>query len=215
MRTRAGVCILLAWLVTVTPASAQQAPANTPIGGRIFGVIEGQAMTAKDTFDAVAGETTMFGGGAGVEVHRVWRKAFVRASASRMSVDGERVFVFGKEVFPLGIPMEVQLTPIEIAAGWRFATPGKRVVPYLGAGTVIMRFREESQFDTSSDTVNKTFSGAVAFAGVDVHVMKFVSVGAEVGMRIIKITRPGGALGALGEDDLGGVSMRLLVSIGR
>lgn len=215
MRTRAGVCILLAWLVTVAPAAAQSVPAKAPIGGRLFGVIEGQAMTAKDTFDAVAGQTTLSGGGAGAEVHRVWRKAFVRASASRMSVDGERVFVFGQEVFPLGIPMEVQLTPIEIAAGWRFATPGKRFVPYVGAGTVIMRFREESQFDTSSDTVNKTFSGAVAFAGVDVNVMKFVSVGAEVGMRIIKITRPGGVLGALGEDDLGGISMRLLVSIGR
>lgn len=215
MRTRAGVCILLVWLVTVAPAAAQSTASKSPIGGRIFGIIEGQAMTAKETFDAVAGETTLFGGGAGAEVHRVWRKAFVRASASRMTVDGERVFVFGKEVFPLGIPMEVQLTPIEIAAGWRFGPPGKRLVPYLGAGTVIMRFREESQFDTSSDTVSKTFSGAVAFAGVDVNVMKFVSVGAEVGLRIIKITRPGGALGALGEDDLGGVSMRVLVSIGR
>ncbi|MBM3751564.1 MAG: hypothetical protein FJW21_10375 [Acidimicrobiia bacterium] len=215
MRTRAGVCILLAWLVTVAPALAQRAPATAPIGGRIFGVVEGQAMTATDTFDALSGETSLFGGGGGAEVHGVWRKIFLRASASRLSVDGERVFVFGNTVFPLGIPMRVQLTPVEIVAGWRFATPGKRLVPYVGAGTVIMRFREESDFDTSSDIVSKTFSGAVAFAGVDVGVMKFVSVGAEVGMRIIKITRPGGVLGALGEDDLGGVSMRLLVSIGR
>lgn len=212
MRTRAGVCILFAWLVTVAPASAQSA---SSIGGRLFGVIEGQAMTAKDTFDAVAGQTTLFGGGGGVEVHRIWKQVFVRASASRLSVEGERIFVFNGTVFPLGIPMDVQLTPIEIAAGWRFAPLGTRIVPYVGGGTVVMRFRESSKFDTSADTVNKTFSGAVAFAGVDVNVMKFVSVGAEVGMRIIKITRPGGALGALGEDDLGGISMRLLVSIGR
>lgn len=212
MRTRAGVCILIAWLVTVAPASAQS---RSSISGRIFGVIDGQSMTAKDTFDAVTGTTTLFGGGAGAEVHHVWRKVFVRASASRLSVDGERVFVFGSTVFPLGIPMNVQLTPIEIAAGWRFSPVGKRIVPYLGAGTVIMRFREESQFDTAADTVNKTYSGAVAFAGVDVNVMKFVSVGAEVGLRVVKITRPGGVLGALGEDDLGGVSMRVLVSIGR
>ncbi len=215
MRTRAGVFMLFACLVTVAPSSAQSVTGRGSIGGRIFGVIEGQAMTATDTFDAIAGETTVFGGGAGVEVHRVWRKVFVRASASRLSVEGERVFVFGGTVFPLGIPMDVQLTPIELAAGWRFGPPGKRIVPYVGAGTVVMRFREESQFDTSADTVHKTFSGAVAFAGVDVNVMKFVSVGAELGLRVIKITRPGGVLGALGEDDLGGVSMRVLVSIGR
>lgn len=212
MRTRAGVCILITWILAVVPASAQS---RASMGGRIFGVVEGQAMTASDTFDAIAGETTLFGGGGGAEVHRVWKQVFLRASASRLSVQGERVFVFGGAVFPLGIPMDVQLTPIEIAAGWRFAKPGRRIVPYLGGGTVIMRFREESKFDTSADTVSKTFSGAVAFAGVDVHVASVVSVGAEVGMRVIKITRPGGVLGALGEDDLGGLSMRLLVSIGR
>lgn len=214
MRTRAGVCILIlaAWVVPVGPAWAQTTP---DVGGRVFAVVEGQAMTARDTFDAISGTTSLFGAGAGIEGHRLWKELFLRVSGARLSVEGERVFVFGGEVFPLGIPMTVQLTPIEIAAGWRFDAPGRRLVPYVGGGTVVMRFRETSKFDTSADTVEKTFSGAVALAGVDLRVTRLVSVGAEAGMRIIKITRPGGALGALGEDDLGGVSMRLLVSIGR
>lgn len=172
-------------------------------------------MTAKDTFDAIAGETTMFGGGAGVEVHRLWRHVFLRASASRLRLEGERIFVFDGTVFRLGIPMDVQLTPLELAAGWRFDREGRRFVPYLGGGTVFMNFREDSEGATASERVRKRFTGSVAFVGVDMSVVRFVSVGAELGYRMVKVTRPGGALGAFREDDLGGVTMRVMVSVGR
>jgi hypothetical protein len=210
--TRVGICAVLVWMVSVVPALAQT---GASFGGRIFIGAEGQSMTAKDTFDAITGETTLFGGGGGVEVHRLWRHVFLRASASRLQVEGERIFVFEGTVFRLGIPMDVTLTPLEVTAGWRFDREGRRVVPYLGGGTVFMNFREDFQGATAAERVQKRFTGSVAFAGVDVSVVRFVSVGAEVAYRTVKVTRPGGALGAFREDDLGGVSMRVMMAVGR
>lgn len=212
MRTRVGICAVLVWTISVIPALAQT---GAPIGGRVFVAVEGQSMTAKDTFDAIAGESTMFGVGGGLEVHRLWRQVFLRASVSRLQVEGERVFVFDGAVFRLGIPLDVQLTPIELTAGWRFDRDGRRVVPYLGGGTVLMNFREESPGDTASERVRKQYTGSVAFVGVDVSAWRFMSVGAELGFRTVKVTKPGGTLGALREDNLGGVSMRVMVSVGR
>ena len=40
--------------------------------------------------------------------------------AWRFHGEGERAFVFNDEVIPLGIPVDVTVTPIEISAGWRF-----------------------------------------------------------------------------------------------
>ncbi|MDA1306330.1 MAG: hypothetical protein O2917_03580 [Acidobacteria bacterium] len=212
MRTRVFICAVLVWTISVIPALAQT---GAPIGGRVFVSVEGQSMTAKDTFDAIAGESTMFGVGGGVEVHRLWRQVFLRASVSRLQMEGERVFVFDGTVFRLGIPLDVQLTPIELTAGWRFDREGRRVVPYLGGGMVLMNFREDSPGDTASERVRKQYTGSVAFVGVDVSAWQFLSVGAEVGFRMVKVTRPGGALGAFREDDLGGATMRVMVSVGR
>lgn len=212
MRTRVSIFAVLVWMSSVIPALAQT---GAPVGGRVFGWVEGQSMTANDTFDAIAGETTMFGVGGGVEVQRLWRHVFVRATASRLKLEGERVFIFDGTVFRLGIPLDVQLTPMELTAGWRFDREGRRVVPYLGAGTVFMNFREDSPGDTASESVRKQYTGSVAYVGVDVSVVRFMSVGAELGFRTVKVTNPGGTLGALREDKLGGVSMRVMVSVGR
>lgn len=205
---------MLAVMVVAAPVWAQTAPATT-IGGRLFVGGDWQQMTASDTFDAVTGSATVGGLAAGVEVHRVWRRAFLRASMSQLKADGERVFVFDGEVFPLGIPLDVTMRPIELGAGWRFAPVSGRVVPYVGAGAMWLKYREEADGDFASESVNETYSGAVVFGGVDVSVWRYVSAGAEVAWRTAKVKNPGGALEAFGEKDLGGISMRVIVSIGR
>jgi len=212
MRTRVAL-VVLALMITASPVFAQAT--GEGIRGRVFAWGDWQQMTAKDTFDAVTGASTMSGAGAGAEVHRLWRGVFVRGSVSSLKADGERVFVFDGTVFPLNIPLEITMTPIELGAGWRFAPIGARLVPYAGVGALWIKYAETSQGDVGSEGVNETYSGAVVFGGVDVSVWRFVSAGAEVAWRTAKVKDAGGSLAAFGEDNLGGVSVRVMVSIGR
>lgn len=205
---------MLAMVLTAAPVFAQ--PASTErIGGRVFGWGDWQQMTAKESFDAVTGSSSLSGAGGGAEVQRVWRGVFLRAAVSQMKADGERVFVYDDTVFPLGIPMDITMTPIEVAAGWRFTPVARRLVPYVGAGALWVKYEERSEGDVASERVNETYPGAVVFGGIDVSVWRFVSAGAEVAWRTATVKDPGGALAAFGEKNLGGVSFRVMVSIGR
>lgn len=201
-------------LVAAGPVFAQS-PSKSPIGGRLFGSADWQQMTAKKSFDAVHGSASVKGGGAGAEVHRLWRGVFVRGSFAQMKLSAERVFVYDGTVFRLGIPSDITLTPVELGAGWRFAPVSGRVVPYVGAGALWMQYEETSMGDLGSDRINETHRGAVVFGGIDVPVWRSVSAGAEVAWRTATVKDPGGVFAAFGEKDLGGVSARVLVSIGR
>ncbi len=217
MRRLIGVLAVGLMVSVAAPAFAQSSPAPTRasrLGARAFGWGDWQQMIAKDSFDAVAGTTTVRGPGGGAEVQRLWREVFVRGSVSRLRVEGERVFVFDGQVFRLGIPLEITMMPIEVAAGWRFTPLGSRkIAPYVGGGVVFLRYREEADDDGPSDRVNESYRGAVVFGGVDVPVWRFVSAGAEVAYRTVNVPDPGGTFEVFGEKNLGGVSMRVMVSI--
>ncbi len=210
VRTILGAALVVC--AAAAPAAAQTTGAR--VGGRAFVMGDWQQMTAKDSFEAIADSSTVDGIGGGLELHRVWKRVFLRASVSKMEAVGERIFVFNGTVFPLGQALTLTLTPIELGAGWRFKPVGQRVTPYVGAGALWMKFKEESG-GTSADDVNETYSGAVLFGGLDVSVWRAVSAGAEVAWRTAKVKDPGGALEAFGEDNLGGMSFRVMVSIGR
>lgn len=205
-----GLCF--AGLISASPAWAQTA-SDSDLRGRLFVHFEGQVMTAKDSFDAVTGSSMLKGLGGGLEVQNVWRGLFVRAAVSRLTASGERVFVLNDVVFPLGIPLDVTMTPIEAAIGWRFKPIGSRgIVPYAGGGALFLKYREESKGDGSSDGVNETYNGFAIFGGVEVPVWKSVTAGAEAGWRKASVKNPGGAMEAFGENDLGGVTFRIMVS---
>ena len=208
---RLGSILFLAAVLPAAPAWAQTT-SNDEFRARLFVHFEGQAMTAKDSFDAVAGTSTLMGVGVGVEAQNVWRRLFLRGAISRFKKTGERVFVSDGELFRLGIPLEITMTPIEVGAGWRFS-PLSGIVPYVGAGALFHKHREESPGDGSGDGVNETFTGMTLFGGVEVPVWRFVSAGAEVGWRKASVGSPGGAMAAFGEKDLGGVSFRVMFSI--
>jgi hypothetical protein len=207
----------VAALLLAAPAWAQTSGASGSSGeefrGRLFVHFEGQAMSAKDSFDTVAGKTTLTGVGAGLEVQNVWRGLFVRGAISRLKTTGERVFVSDGEVFRFGIPLDITMTPIEVAAGWRFKPVGSRgIVPYAGGGALFLKYREESPDDDSDDSVKESYTGLALFGGVEVPVWRYVSAGAEVGWRTAKVGNPGGAMAAFGENNLGGVTFRLMIS---
>jgi len=212
--SRLVALMCFAALVSAVPASAQTGGAPSEgIRGRLFIHFEGQSMTAKDSFDAVTGSTTLMGPGLGGEVQGLWRGLFARAAVSRLSQSGERVFVFDGDVFPLGVPIDVTLTPIEAAIGWRFKPfTSRAIVPYVGGGALFLKYKEETEGDASDENVNESYSGLVLFGGVEVPVWKYISAGAELGWRKAKVQDPGGAMAAFNEDDLGGVTFRVMVS---
>lgn len=214
-RLSALVCAAVVW--SAAPAWAQApAAASTPrFGVRAFGHFEWQTMAAKETFDAVTGKSTLTGLGGGVEVQRIWRGIFARTVISRMSQSGQRVFVFDNTVFPLGVPLDITMTPIEFAAGWRFRPIGARgIVGYLGAGGVFLSYNESSS-SVAGEEVSEQMSGFLLFGGVEVPVWRFVTAGAEVGWRKAEVLNPGGVMGAFQENDFGGVTMCVMVSIRR
>ena len=211
MPRRVGVVIVVAAVLWAAPAWAQST-SNEGFRGRLFVHFEGQAMTAKDSFDAVTGTSSLSGLGAGVEAQQLWRGLFVRGALSRLKKTGERIFVSDGEVFRLGVPLEITMMPLELGAGWRF-TSLSGLVPYVGVGALFLKHREETPGDASGEGVNETYTGVALFGGVEVPVWRYVSAGAEVGWRKATVASPGGAMAAFGEKDLGGVTFRVMLSI--
>jgi len=214
-RLRMAMC--LAVLLTAAPAFAQSsgspASGSNEFRGRLYVHFEGQAVKAKDSFEAVTGSSTVTGLGIGLEVQNLWRGLFVRTGISKLTTSGERVFVDEGDVFPLGIPLDITMTPIEVAVGWRFKPLGSRgVVPYAGGGPMFLKYREESEGDVSGESVNQTFSGIALFGGIEVPVWKYISAGAELGLRKATVDSPRGTMRLFDESDLGGLTFRVMVS---
>jgi hypothetical protein len=119
MMTRAiFVITFVSALMNSTPGYAQRSssPASRP---GVRGVFEAGTvrLSAAETFEAVSGHssTTTFGGG--VQITDIWRGMFVQADVSRATVSGERLFVHGGQRFPLGIPVDITMMPIEVTVG--------------------------------------------------------------------------------------------------
>jgi hypothetical protein len=77
---------------------------------------------------------------------------------------------------------------------------------------LFLKHREKSPGDESGDGVNESFTGAALFGGVEVPVWRKVSAGAELGWRTATVSQPGGAMAGFGENNLGGVTFRVMFS---
>ena len=111
----------------------------------------------------------MFGGGGELVLPQ---NIFFNVRASRFSGTGERVFVSDGETFDLGIDTTVTVRPLELNAGYRFATPRARVIPYGGGGIGWHRYRETSTFATDTENVDETFRGYQVLGGAEVRIGK-------------------------------------------
>ena len=243
------------------PAQAKPAPAK-PAGPAFrvsgFGGVGYTLFTADESFVAVLGSSggAVYGGGVTV-AHR--SGFFGRVGIEHFGGDGERVYVFGGEVFPLGIPLSVSITPIDITGGYRFVAkpkpvrptppppakpnfqparpspadkakapppqpagrraaprPLRRWVPYVGGGVGFLAYSETSDFPGASEEISDTFTSYHVLGGVDFPVSKWIGVGAEATWRFV----PNGLEDSpvaeqFGEKDLGGLTFRVLVIVGR
>ena len=212
------VCV--AALVLAVPGAARagqnaQPTAPSPIGLRAYAIVDLDALAAKESFDAVLGasQLTAFGGGA--DVVDIWKHLFARVAVTRTQKKGSRVFVSGSQVFPLGIPLTVTMTPIEVGGGWRFASKaGSRFTPYAGAAFLSMGYTETSTFADAADNTSERFMGQDVFGGVDVGIVKWLAASAEVQYRHVpNAIGAGGVSQDFGESDLGGVTLRVTIGI--
>jgi opacity protein-like surface antigen len=209
---------------------APKAPSGPGPGLHAYAAVDFEIFDASKTFDAVLGTSRLPAYGGGVDVTDIWKHVFVRVAVTHLSKKGSRVFVDGGQVFPLGIPLTVTLTPIEIGGGWRFTPKAPspragrprpaahtRVVPYLGASALLVVFKQVSEFADASENPSNTLTGASAFGGVEVEVHKNVVVGGEAQYRIVPNALGKGGVSdvsaAYNETDLGGITFRVTVGI--
>lgn len=192
-------------------------PRREPLGLRAYAFSEATTLDASKTFNATLGTSTMTGLGAGVEVLRLWHKVFARGAFSTSSAAGERVIVFEGTAIPLGIPMHVRLSPLEIGGGWREELGRRRTVAiYAGASFLRMRFEQTSDFATADDDLDEAISGFVTFGGVDYTIAKWIVVGVEGQSRFLpNAIGQDGASKAFGEKSLGGMTFRVMFGIRR
>jgi hypothetical protein len=198
------------WAATAGPVAAQ----GVDIKG--YGMVGAMNFSASESFDAVLGSSsgTIFGGGA--EVGLPWGGLYFGVGAWRYSNDGERVFVSGSDVFPLGIPLTVEITPVELTAGWRFKQVSSRLVPYVGGGWSSYAYKETSEFSDAGEDVDDRFNGFHILGGVEFRATPWLGIGGEIAFsNVPDALGAGGVSAEFDEDNLGGTSYRLKISIGR
>lgn len=208
---------------TPVPAAPRQAPAarrparrtaTTSLGLRLVGTFAADRMTAREAFDAVTGSDVVQSYGGGVQITNLWRGLFVEAAIERSRVDGERVFVFNQEVFALGIPTEITMTPIDAVLGWRAGFG--RFVPYLAGGVTSVRYEETSDFADEDENVDERKLGFVVKGGVEVTVTRWIHLRGDLRYRQVNdVLGVAGASAAFGEDRLGGFGAGVSLLIGR
>lgn len=182
---------------------------------RPFVLATDERFAAQTTFKAVFGSATESTWGGGVDV-TVGRHVFVDLAISRMSQSGQRAFINDGQVFALGIPLHVTLTPVELTAGYRFRRRHSRIIPYAGAGIGWYQYRETGDFAAAGDGTDVGHAGFVMMGGAEFRITKWIGIlGDAQYTRVPGILGQGGLSKDAGESDLGGVAGRVRVMVGK
>lgn len=215
-RRRPGAMLVAFGLLALAPSVARAQTAEPPrVSVNGFVDVGRLSFSAKDTFDAIFGESTATNVGFGVEV-RFWRDhLFARVGGERSKKEGQRVFVFNNQLFPLGIKDEVTITPILVTGGCRL-THWPRVIPYGGGGFGSYKFQENSEFADPGEDVNERFSGYHVLGGAEFPLWRWVKAAAEVRWETVpNALGDSGVAKAFDENNLGGTSFRVRLLVGR
>jgi hypothetical protein len=207
--------LVLAPAIPARGQASQPPKAPSPIGLHAFGVVDLDALAARESFDAVVGTSKLTALGGGVDVVDIWKHLFARVAVTRTRKSGSRVFVANGEVFPLGIPLTITMTPVEVGGGWRFVTSkASRLTPYAGLSFLSLGYDETSTFAESGENTSERFTGQDLFAGVEVGIVKWLVASGEVQYRRVPdALGAGGVSKDFNESDLGGVTARFTIGI--
>jgi len=186
------------------------------LGFRAYAIAEAERMLANESLDALVGKSTLGNVGFGVEATGLHQGLFVRVAATRSSVSGSRAVVdSAKKVYSLHIPLNIEITPLEISSGWRFPVKqGDRVVPYVGAGLLLQRYKETSIPSIDAADTNTIDTGMTLFGGAEISI-KFIRIMLEGQYRTVpKTLGTAGISEDFGEKNLGGGVLRLGFGVG-
>ena len=187
--------------------------AAQPVGVHGYVTYGSTSLTATESFKAVADSNRDAAIGFGGAVTGVWKDLFVDVGVPPLSFGGERVFVDAGRVYRLGIPLAIKMRSIDVAAGWRFVT--RKVSPYIGGGLSLVSLEESSPFAIPGDDVSESASGPLLLGGLDFNVARWLRVGGELRYRAVSGgVGQGGVSHAFNEDQVGGLSLGLRVSVG-
>jgi hypothetical protein len=139
------------------------------------------------------------------------------------------VFLFQGEQFNLGIPTTIVVKPLELTAGYRFESNTRptiplrvgqrsRLIPYAGAGVGWYHFEESSALANPDENVNETFVGFHIVGGAMFPLWRWLGLGAEAQWATVPNAlgkEPNTVSHELDETDLGGITMRLKIIVGR
>ena len=200
---------LLVGLAVAAPAAAQ----DDALSLRPFVVGTVESFTAIDSFNAEFGRTYQPFLGGGLQV--VQGSYFLELTASQMNQTGQRAFINNGQSFRLGIPLTAKILALEATAGYRYRL-SSRVMPYGAAGIGLYRYQQSSDFDEAGDNVDARHTGFIVNGGAEFRVARWVGVAADVQYTHVPgILGSGGVSRQANENDLGGISGRLKVIIGR
>jgi outer membrane protein W len=205
----AALALALAALVS-RPASAQD------FSLRPFALFTAQQFAATQTFEATFGQVNQPFWGGGLSITQDDRY-YLDLSASRFEKTGSRAFFFNGTAFSTGVSQKITITPLELTAGYRFH-PWPRVIPTVGGGVALYRYKQVSDFSTDEENVDSQHAGAVVEGGVEFRLHRWIGVAADVHYAYVP-----GILGedpsafstAAGEKNLGGVAARVKLIVGK
>jgi hypothetical protein len=203
-------------LAAQTRTTPRPAPSRSvEIGG--YAMVGQFTFTAQDSFDTILGKSSgpIFGGGAtlGLPIGGL----FVDIGAWKYSDSGERVLVLDGDVYPLGIPLDITIVPVEISAGWKFRIRKMpRFLPYLAGGYTSYGYKETSTFAGSGEDVDDRFGGYHVRGGAEYKLTRWLGIAGEMAWTTVPDALGNGGVSALfNEDDLGGTSFRARITVGR
>jgi opacity protein-like surface antigen len=167
------------------------------------------------TLNASDSATAVFGSAGGLTVGGSAQYAFssglfFRGGYRHFGKDGERVFLADSSStpVPLGFPLKARLNSIDLIAGWRFASRGRKprhLVPYVGLGAEIAAYREETTVGGLLETNENTKAGGQVVAGLEFALSGGWTLGVEAGYSMVPdAIGVGGVSQVYGEDDVGG-----------
>jgi hypothetical protein len=86
----------------------------------------------------------------------------------------------------------------------------------VGGGWSSYRYTETSEFADPGEEVHERYGGFHLLGGAEVQVLQWLSVGGEVAWsRVPNALGDSGVAADFGEDNLGGTSLRVKITIGR
>jgi hypothetical protein len=203
------------------PAPAQPRPrpaapaAARPIGFRVFASAASDRMEAERSFEAATGSDRAPAYGGGAQVTNLWRGVFFEVAGERTTRDGQRVFVSGDQTFGLGIPLKIEITPVDVVGGWRHPV-GAGFAVYGGVGGTFVSYKETSDFAEEGENVDERGRGVVLLGGVEARVWRWIHVRGELRYRRVRDVIGGEGISAeFGEDTLGGFGGGIKIAVGR